>query len=237
MIALSLYDFTGVMVQPWARNGHECICVDWQHPKEGRFENGTSFIRLDLNDEASWEGLRETLAGQKVFISAFPVCTDLTLSGARHWEGKRRIDPDFQRKAVLPFFRIETLAKDLKAAYVIENPKGRAEQLFRPHDYSFDPKDYGGYLPADDVHPFYPNVIPPRDAYTKITYIWAGGGFIMPPKRTVSEQFMLYRKGDGSLLKVSKIVAKTGGSSLKTKNIRSATPRGFAEAVYWSNHG
>jgi hypothetical protein len=28
---------------------------------------------------------------------------------------------------------------------------------------------------------------------------------------------------------------KLGGKSLKTKNIRSATPRGFAKAVYLSN--
>jgi hypothetical protein len=29
---------------------------------------------------------------------------------------------------------------------------------------------------------------------------------------------------------------KLGGKSMKTKNIRSATPRGFAEAVYQANH-
>lgn len=239
MIVLSLYDLTGIMVQPWANAGHDCFIFDIQHPKEETlpFGRGTiTKVNLDLDFRGpAWDIIAETFAGQEVMLMGFPVCTDLSISGALHWAEKRAIDDDFQHKAVAPFFKIEQLAKKLNARYMIENPKSKAGSLFRKQDYSFDPFEYGGYLPPDDVHPLYPTVISPRDAYEKETWIWAGNGFIMPEKKPVDPHYMLYRRGNGEILHVSEIVAKTGGDSVKTKNIRSATPRGFAEAVFWAN--
>lgn len=237
LIVLSLFDYTGIMVKPWADAGYECICVDIQHPDEGRTEGNISFIRLDLlgANTTAWDDLYEALAGQEVFIIGFPVCTDLANSGAKHWEGKAAVNARFQDNAVRPFFAIEALANRLNAAYMMENPRSRAAKLYRKPDYEFNPCDFGGYLPEDDVHPTYPDHIPPHDAYTKATDLWVGNGFRYPMPRPVPEQFVLYRRGNGEILKVSKIVAKTGGKSEKTKNIRSATPRGFAMAVYLAN--
>lgn len=236
MIVLSLFDYTGIMVKPWADAGYECICVDIQHPAEGREEGNISFINLDLHPASdSWELLAEMLATEEVFIMGFPVCDDLTVAGAKHWEGKARWNQRFQDNAVAPFFRIEELANKLKAPFMIENPKGRSASLFRQPDYKFDPCDFGGYLPHDDKHPLYPDHIPGRDAYTKETWLWTGNGFVFPERRPVSPEFLIYRRENGEQLKVSRIVAKTGGSSRKTKNIRSATPRGFAAAVYVAN--
>lgn len=236
MIVLSLFDYTGIMVKPWAEAGYECICVDIQHPAEGRSDGNTSFIRLDLSGRSSdWELLAESFAGQEVIIFCFAECTELTLSGAKHWEAKRAANPAFQHQAIQPMLNTEELANKLNAPYMIENPRGMLSKLWRKEDYTFDPKDFGGYLPIDDEHPTYPDIIPPRDAYSKLTCIWAGNGFKFPVKSPVQEEFKLYRKGNGELLKVSKIVAKTGGSSLKTKNIRSATPRGYALATFLAN--
>jgi hypothetical protein len=74
----------------------------------------------------------------------------------------------------------------------------------------------------------WPKHIPNRDAYTKETYLWTGNGFVFPEKKPVEPVLI---KGS------SPQWAKLGGKSLKTKNIRSATPRGFALAVYEANHG
>lgn len=51
-----------------------------------------------------------------------------------------------------------------------------------------------------------------------------GGGFVMPEKKKVD--------WDGLY---SQQHRKLGGKSDKTKNIRSATPRGFARAVFLAN--
>ena len=60
-----------------------------------------------------------------------------------------------------------------------------------------------------------------RDAYPKKTCLWSGGGFELPDKKPVD-----CKPGYSDMHK------KLGGKSLKTKNIRSATPRGFAKAVF-----
>jgi len=101
----------------------------------------------------------------------------------------------------------------------------RLATLWRKPDYSFQPFEYGGYLPEDDVNPKWPEYIAPRDAYSKKTCLWTGNGFRMPEKDAVEcDSF-------GSSVQYRKL----GGKSLKTKNIRSATPRGFARAVFLAN--
>ena len=90
----------------------------------------------------------------------------------------------------------------------------------------FHPYEYGGYIPQQDAtHPQWPDHIAPRDAYPKKTCLWTGGGFVMPETKPVEPENGYSRQH------------KTlGGKSLKTKNIRSATPRGFAQAVFDANH-
>ena len=108
--------------------------------------------------------------------------------------------------------------------WAAENPVSVLSTLWRKPDYSFHPYEYGGYLPVSDEHPTYPEYIKPRDAYPKKTCIWSGNGFVMPAKKSVSIE-------PGYLDQYKKL----GGKSLKTKNIRSATPRGFAKAVFLAN--
>ena len=107
----------------------------------------------------------------------------------------------------------------------MENPVSVISTMWRKPDYKFDPFEYGGYLPEDDNHPIYPEHIKPRDAYPKKTCIWSGNGFIMPEKIKVN-----VAPGFSDQHK------RLGGKSLKTKNIRSATPRGFATAVFSANN-
>lgn len=240
MIVLSLYDLTGIMVQPWAAAGYECVIVDMQHPKEPVTEEygkgSITKLNLDLSHNSpNWKILEEEFAGQVAMLFGFPECTDMALSGSQWWAAKYDANPNFQEEAVTCAVNVEKLGKALDVNYMIENPGGILARNWRQPNYKFHPYEYGGYLPTDDVHPQYPDVIPPRDAYDKTTCLWTGPKFIMPPKRPVQPISNYYRKGNGELLKVSPIVAKTGGKSTKTKNIRSATPRGFAIATYYSN--
>ena len=117
------------------------------------------------------------------------------------------------------------LFRGMDIPYFIENPVSVLATMWRKPDYRFHPYEYGGYIPDDQAeHPRWPEYIAPRDAYPKNTCLWTGFGFVMPwtdpvePEQGHSRQHL-----------------KLGGKSQRTKDIRSATPRGFATAVYEFN--
>ena len=83
------------------------------------------------------------------------------------------------------------------------------KKLFTESDHSFQPFEYGLYLPREDTHPV--RGFPARDAYAKQTGLWVGGGFHMPTKRAVKKK-------------------KFSVKDVASDN-RSYTPRGFARAV------
>jgi len=119
---------------------------------------------------------------------------------------------------------VESVGVACGAPWGAENPVSVLSTLWRKPNFSFHPWEFGGYLPDSDIHPMYPEYIKARDAYPKKTCIWSGNGFIEPKRIPV--------KVDSGYSDQHK---KLGGKSLKTKNIRSATPRGFAEAVFLYN--
>lgn len=234
-IVLSLYDYTGEMVRPWAENGYECHILDIQHaPLQNNVEHfggGGSIhkIHADLHDDLyNWMNIYASLAHNVQIVFGFPVCTDLAVSGAAHFAKKAKVDPLFQRKAATHAKNVATFAKLLGVPYMVENPVSVLSTLWRKPDFYFHPYEYGGYIPEDQAeHPTYPTYIAPRDAYSKKTSIWSGNGFVQPdPLPVPCESY-----GNSTQH------AKLGGKSDKTKNIRSATPRGFARAVYESNKG
>ena len=234
-IVLSLYDYTGEALKPWAEAGYKCYAFDIQHPEIGRrdtFEGGgyIEYIQLDLWQTYNIEALRNWFKEENVvFGMAFPVCTDLAVSGAAHFKAKAAKDPDFQIKASNHARWCADLFDNLGVPYFIENPVSRLATLWRKPNYSFHPYEYGGYIPeADAEHPKWPEYIPDRDAYKKKTCLWTGGNFKMPDKKEV-DCSAYYGNG------YSKPMMKLGGKSMKTKNIRSATPRGFARAVFEAN--
>ena len=172
-------------------------------------------------------------AGGKPIVMgfAFPVCTDLASSGARHWAIKAERDPHFQKKAAVYAIEASLIMDDLDCPWMIENPNGALTSWWRKWDYSFDPCQYGGYLP-EGPHPRWPDYIPERDAYTKRTNLWTSDDFVMPEPKPVEPIKISITKRDGTVTSGSPQWAKLGGKSAKTKNIRSATPRGFARAVF-----
>jgi len=145
--------------------------------------------------------------GEIAAVFPFPPCTDVAVSGAR-WFRDKGLGALIE--ALRLFERSILLAEWSGAPYMIENPVSTVSTYWRKPDHMFDPCDYGGYLYASSA-----------DAYTKKTCLWTGNGFVMPPKRRVPPV-------DGS-----KMHFVPPGP--ERANIRSATPMGFARAVYQAN--
>jgi hypothetical protein len=240
-IVLSLYDFTGEAVRPWAEAGYTCFCFDIQHlplaSREEHFPSGGSinFVYADLHDPLVFALSAPMWRGLVAFGFGFPVCTDLSGAGARHWAKKAEANPSFQIEAAEHAKACARFFNKIGCPFLIENPKGALTRLWRKPDHSFNPSDFGGYLPEDDTHPRWPEYIPPRDAYTKHTCLWTGGGFEMPARAPVEPMKVTYTRKNGETVSGSPQWGKLGGNTAKTKDIRSATPRGFARAVFLAN--
>ncbi len=163
-VVLSLFDYSGKMVEPWAKAGYECWCVDIQH--EPGYRKALTMMRVGA-DLLKW-----TLPTPKKYliVFAFPPCTHLACSGARWWKGKglRALAESIELVA-----RSAEICEESGAPWMIENPIGALSSHWRAPDAMFDPCDYGGYLN------------PPGDEYTKRTCLWTGGGFVVPLPKPV----------------------------------------------------
>lgn len=137
---------------------------------------------------------------------AFPPCTHVAASGARWFKDKGL---GALIDALQLFDASVRLAEWTGAPYLIENPVSTVSTYWRKPDHTFDPCDYGGYLK------------PPGDFYTKKTCLWTGNGFVMPQRKRVSPK-------EGSRL--HRLPPSDGRA-----NLRSATPKGFAQAVFDAN--
>jgi len=147
-------------------------------------------------------------------ILAAPPCTHFCVSGARHFAAKDR-DGRTSEGLKLLHKAMWIIQKTDPKWWVIENPVGRINTLFPEMGFYgptyFQPWQYG-------------------DPYTKKTGLW--GKFKMPPVRNPVRPIM-YTNSKGQ--KGSWMWAKLGGKSEKTKELRSVTPAGFAQAFFDAN--
>lgn len=210
-IVISLCDLTGVMVKPWVANGYQAILVDPQHP-EGITGNGPMISRIGhvIDHEVTWLWLRSALSsGDVVAVFGFPPCTDLAVSGARWFETKRHADPSFQFKAMQVVHQCQLIGELSGAPWFLENPVSQISSLWRKPDHSFHPWHFTQHCAEDN--------------YTKKTMLWSGGGFVMPGLAV-----------DESLNSPDDRIHKAPPGPDRA-NFRSATPAGFARAVYLAN--
>ena len=210
-IVVSLCDLTGNIVRPWSQAGYDCYCIDIQHPP-GIIEAGNVFhVGADICDCVShW-----LPAGRPIAIAfGAPPCTHTAVSGAKHFRSK---GPQGAAAAFRLIARVAELLDWFQCPYAWEQPVSVTSTYCGPPDHVFHPADYAGYL--DD---------PSQEAYTKKTCLWTGAGFIMPTPKPV-EPIRVCAQGSW--------IQQLGGKSARTKNLRSATPNGFARAVYISNRG
>ena len=206
-VVISLFDVTGKMVHPWLDAGYECWIVDLQHPPayetggvttEGRLHK----VHADLTRPWLCPVDRERIA----FVSAFPPCDHLAVSGARWFKGKglRRLAVSVEMFATAAEF-----CEWAGAPYMIENPVSNIASHWRKADHTFSPHHFTGCVREDN--------------YTKKTCIWTGNGFVMPPEF----------KAEGLGEPDDRIHKCPPGP--ERHNIRSATPAGFSRAVFEAN--
>lgn len=239
---LSLFDYSGNAVRDWAAVGYDCHCLDIVHGTGPRIESvgaGTiTYHHADLNHTgAGWvlaASIAAAASGHKVLF-AWPPCEDMAVSGNRHKAGKRAADPTFQWKAMRRATRSAALARMYGFAWMVENPIGALSTLWRKPDHVWHPWHFGGYLPEDDEHPEWPHYIAPRDAYTKKTGAWTGGGFRMPVRRDVKPEIIKQTTRSGRVLTGSRQFFRLGGKSEKTKKIRNLGARGACRAFFVAN--
>ena len=101
--------------------------------------------------------------------------------------------------------RVQNNQPDNELTWCLENPVGRLKRWLGEPAMYFDPCDYG-------------------DPYTKKTCLW--GNFNHPVKYRV-EPIKVCSQGSW--------IQTLGGKSERTKELRSTTPEGFAQAFYEAN--
>lgn len=262
--AIFICNLTDIMAEPWHKAGYECWLFDAQHP-EGCHRGDDGIYRVGCWLNTPEDIFRHTGRDNIAFVMGFPECTHLTVTGARWFESKREKNPLFQEKAMELVYLCRDVGEAAGCPWALENPVSVISSFWRPSDFLINPYEYGAYLPEDDEHPLYPKYIKPRDAYTKKTCLWVGGGFKLPEKKPVGPDgttlvhgrhpdpklahTLLYPEGEDRAgepmydergypdWNYSLQHSKLGGKDTFTKNVRSATPRGFALAVFMVHNG
>jgi hypothetical protein len=215
MVIWCLFDGSGIMGLPWAEKGHQVFCVNADDANHGEYtvkmkHENLYYINAWISVDYFGEGLPKP-----DFIFAFPDCTYLAGSGEKHERAENDI-----AQAVALAKHVEKLGNEHHCPWMVENPVGKLSTEWRKPDAYFDPYEYGGYCVDDTV--FHPRM-PGYDGYTKKTCLWFGNGFRFPDKRPVAHIGKFWGW------------AYLGGKSAKTKQLRSLTPRGFANAVFVHN--
>lgn len=211
---ISLFDVTGKMVEPWLEYGYDCWIVDIQHPAAYETGGVTTVPPAGPGKgtlyKVHWDLTRPWLCpverDRLAFAAAFPPCDHLAVSGARWFKGKGL------RRLAVSVEMFATAAEFCEWAgcpYIIENPVSNISSHWRKPDYTFHPHHFTGHSPEDN--------------YTKKTCLWTGGGFVMPSEYSLTG----LPQPDDRIHKCP--------PGPERHNIRSATPTGFARAVFEAN--
>jgi hypothetical protein len=204
--AVSLFDWSAVMLEPWRDAGYTCWAVDTRHPRgHTTRDDGIHLIGHDLSTPWLPPFDRDDIA----FVAAFPPCDHLAVSGARWFKGKglRALASSIELFATAAEFC--EWAAESGARYMIENPVSTISTYWRKPDHAFSPHHYAGLFPDDN--------------YTKKTCLWSGGGFVLPEPVFATD-------GEPPDDRIHKMPPSADRAAL-----RSLTPRGFARAVFDAN--
>ena len=211
-VIISLCDITGAMVAPWVDAGYDAVLVDPQHPHYivTRSASGATIERIPQTILGAAQRLGEIIRGRRVvFVSGFPPCTDVAVSGARWFADKAEQDKHFQTRAALVAEQCRMVGELSGAPWFFENPVSVFSAMFGKPQHTFNPHDFTELCQADN--------------YRKLTCLWSGGGFVMPD-----------RMADETLGPPDDRIHKAPPGPERS-NFRSATPNGFALAVFLAN--
>jgi hypothetical protein len=233
---LSVFDHSGNWPEYFSQRGDDVITWDI---KDGR----------DVHHFDSAETTLDTLENVDGILAAVP-CTEFTKSGAQYWWKKDQdgtttasMELVYQVLKLVDLFMPTDPDWEGTFFWAIENPVGRLGKLFPqlPKPLYFDPCDYAGYLELsaadhqelDRIRKKQGKSVTAEEAayvvkcnaYTKRTGLWGDFNHNMPNKRV--EPVKLCSQGS--------FTQRLGGSSERTKELRSITPLGFAKAFFEAN--
>lgn len=236
---LSLFDYSGQWSAPFAAKGWDVIQWDIKLAE---------FMDIMLLESA--EVCLELFQDVNGILSA-PPCTHFTNSGAQYWILK---DEDGRTWEALQFvYQVQRLANLFRPTdedynepffWVLENPVGRLPKLVPElgSPFYFQPFDYAGYtnptanelLELDRIRlkdgkgvtDNETDLILKTNAYTKRTGLW--GEFNTSLIKSAIPPVKASPQGT--------FTQRYGGKSDATKELRSNTPLGFAQAFCEANH-
>lgn len=219
MVIWSLFDGSGIMGFPWAEYGHTVYCFNSSSGNHGEYvgrKEHPCVHHVDIWIDSDFMEKCEKLGiPAPDFVFAFPDCTELAVSGAKHESHTSLVSVDNAKM-------VQEIAESFGARWMVENPVGKMSTAWRKPDYYFDPYEYGAYMHGGEES-FHPKM-PAYDGYTKKTCIWASKDFVMPDKKPGPINIGFFWGWRW-----------LGGNSTRTKQLRSLTPRGFARAVFLAN--
>ena len=159
-LVVSLFDESAIMLAPWRDAGYECWAVDAAHPPGITVIDDFHLVGHDLTVPWMPPFDRDRIA----FVSAFPPCDHLAVSGARWFQGKGL---RLLASSIVLFATAAEFCDWAGAPYLVENPVSTISTYWRKPDHTFHPYDYAGLCMDDN--------------YYKKTCLWTGHGFVMPP--------------------------------------------------------
>lgn len=166
---------------------------------------GYDCIQVDLKLGQDVRMLRINSLPKIHGVLAAPPCTTFAGSGAQYWKKK-----DTDGRTLEGLSIVDACLRIVIAAnpewWCLENPVGRLRDFIGPYRMTFNPCDFG-------------------DPYTKRTCLWGRFNTDLP----------LNRVKPHTPCKSGSWIMQLGGSSNKTKELRSITPPGFARAFFEAN--
>lgn len=161
-VVWSLFDGSGIMGLPWAECGHTVYCFNASSGNHGEYAGRKEHPLVHHVDMWIDGDFAEKCAAMNIprpdVIFAFPDCTELAVSGAKH-VGHTSLVSVHNAKMV------QEIAEDFGAKWMVENPVGKMSTAWRRPDYYFHPYQYGGYMHGNEER-FHPKM-PVYDGYTK----------------------------------------------------------------------
>lgn len=196
------------------------LCDRTGHMVKPWLEAGYSAVTVDIQEQENPHPLRrhltmdvrnlitdvQTPARSVVAVFAFPPCTHLAVSGAR-WFKDKGMGALIEALEIVEACR--KICEGSGAPYMIENPVSTLSTYWRKPDHIFHPWQYTAFEMGDN--------------YSKKTCLWTGNGFVMPAPCV-----------EAGLGAPDDRIHKAPPSA-ERGDIRSATPMGFARAVFEAN--
>ncbi len=209
-ILISLYDHSGNWSEPYLKDGWAVLRID--------LKNGLDV--MDFHAGRFLATYQENNNGRvpKIGLLIAQPCTCYALCGNRHKKA-RLLSGEFaeaqklvaKSKEIIDFFQ----AVGILDFWVMENPKTdihKKNLWIGPIMQKFNPCDFAGY-----------SDMPDNDRYNKETWLFGQFNPLLPKRLEP-----IYKENPGW--------KNLGGKSERTKELRSVTPKGFAQAFFESNH-